>query len=331
MPKYSIIIPVYNAEKYLQQCVESILNQSNCDFELLLIDDYSTDTSLHICREYALAHTSIKVFPLPKNSGVSAARNFGIQQACGTYVIFVDSDDFVAPNYFKKIDDAVNEGKFDLISWGNYDYVDHLQEKAEIKTSTYNYFAKEPNPSSESWCGLFLKSFFASSCNKTFSLSILKQNNIQFDTDCVCYEDYIFNVDYCKYVRSFYVMDTPLYYYRQIEQVNPILKRKWGTRFAVSRKVANATDAFIRLHHNEQKLKDLRRYVYHAFMVELQFAYLTDTASFADAATEALSDLQYQSAVCSIRPAGKFLTMLKLAIKWHLNKVGVALLRKKIS
>ena len=97
-PKVSIIVPVYNVEKYLHRCVDSILLQTFTDFELLLIDDGSTDKSVGICDKYALKDRRIRVFH-KKNGGVSSARNLGIKKSNGVYILFVDSDDYLSPSH----------------------------------------------------------------------------------------------------------------------------------------------------------------------------------------------------------------------------------------
>ena len=94
----SIIIPVYNTSKYLHRCLDSILNQTFCDFELILINDGSTDNSLEILREYEAKDSRIVVIDKP-NEGVSSARNQGIEIAQGEYIMFCDSDDYVAENW----------------------------------------------------------------------------------------------------------------------------------------------------------------------------------------------------------------------------------------
>lgn len=99
MPKISVIVPVYNTEKYLHRCIDSILAQTFTDFELLLIDDGSTDDSGDICDEYASLDKRIKVFH-KENGGASSARNLGLDNACGNYLIFLDSDDFWIDNLF---------------------------------------------------------------------------------------------------------------------------------------------------------------------------------------------------------------------------------------
>ena len=97
-PKISVIVPVYNTEKYLRRCIDSILSQTFTDFELLLIDDGSKDSSGAICDEYAAKDNRVRVFH-KENGGVSSARNLGLDNATGEWIAFVDSDDYVLPSY----------------------------------------------------------------------------------------------------------------------------------------------------------------------------------------------------------------------------------------
>ena len=99
-PKISVIVPVYNVEQYLPRCIESILAQTYNDFELLLINDGSSDNSGNICDEYAKNNSRVRVFH-KENGGVSSARNMGLDNAQGEYVVFVDSDDFIRNKYLE--------------------------------------------------------------------------------------------------------------------------------------------------------------------------------------------------------------------------------------
>lgn len=105
MPKVSVIVPVYNAEKYLQECVDSILRQTLTDLELILVDDGSTDTSPALCDRYAEQDARVKVIHKP-NGRAASARNAGIRAASGGYVAFVDSDDWVSPEMYEKMLDT---------------------------------------------------------------------------------------------------------------------------------------------------------------------------------------------------------------------------------
>ena len=93
MPLFSIIVPVYNVEEYLQECVLSVLNQSFDDFELILVDDGSTDCSFELCKKFEADNNCVKAFR-QSNSGASVARNNGLECATGEYILFLDSDDF---------------------------------------------------------------------------------------------------------------------------------------------------------------------------------------------------------------------------------------------
>lgn len=105
-PKLSVIVPVYNAERFLHECIESILNQSYRDFELILVDDGSADGSGKICDEYARENERITVIH-QANEGQSSARNRGLNVACGEYIGFVDSDDIIEPDMYEKLMDAI--------------------------------------------------------------------------------------------------------------------------------------------------------------------------------------------------------------------------------
>ena len=119
----SVVVPVFNTEKFLPNCLDSIKNQQFRDFEVLLVDDGSTDKSSSICDKYAEIDDRFTVYHR-KNNGVSAARNYGISCAKGDYITFVDSDDYIFPFYFKEIGKIINESSPDVVVtsgyyWGN--------------------------------------------------------------------------------------------------------------------------------------------------------------------------------------------------------------------
>lgn len=115
MPKISVIVPVYNVEKYLRQCIDSVLLQSYVDFELLLINDGSKDSSGKICDEYAARDSRVRVLH-KENGGVSSARNLGLDNAQGEWIMFLDADDFWADNnILKKLIDVVERDNLDIV------------------------------------------------------------------------------------------------------------------------------------------------------------------------------------------------------------------------
>ena len=115
-PLLTVVIPVYNVEKYLKRCIESILIQEWKNYDILLVNDGSTDNSPQICDDYAKAYDFISVIH-KKNGGLSAARNTGISHAEGEYVYFPDSDDWIEPDTFMALAEVVESQKFDIISF----------------------------------------------------------------------------------------------------------------------------------------------------------------------------------------------------------------------
>ena len=118
--KISVIVPVYNVEKYLPRCIDSILAQSFTDFELILVDDGSKDSSGKICEAYVTKDDRVKVLH-KENGGASTARNAGIEIARGTWICFIDSDDYVLPNYLQGMYERTkgwDEGKTYMVMTG---------------------------------------------------------------------------------------------------------------------------------------------------------------------------------------------------------------------
>ncbi|MBR5282462.1 MAG: glycosyltransferase [Alistipes sp.] len=130
----SIIVPVYNTEKYLDRCIQSILAQTYTDFELLLVDDGSTDSSGAICDKYAAEDSRVKVFH-KENGGVSSARNFGLDKARGEWIGWVDSDDYIAPNMYKHLLNAAITENADIAYCDYADIDGDLISKIEYPES----------------------------------------------------------------------------------------------------------------------------------------------------------------------------------------------------
>lgn len=114
MVKISIVIPIYNAEDHLQRCVDSVLNQTEKNIEIILVDDGSKDNSIEICKNYLNQDKRVQLIH-QENSGVSAARNRGIEQACGEYIGFVDSDDWIEPNMYECLLREANQASADIV------------------------------------------------------------------------------------------------------------------------------------------------------------------------------------------------------------------------
>lgn len=196
-PLISIIIPVYNTENWLNECIDSVLNQTYQNFEILLIDDGSTDSSGAICDEYALLDNRVKVFHKP-NGGVSSARNKGLEQAGGKWVAFVDADDTISENYLSSLlpmqeEDFImdsSDDRFPCLDNNSYKGIDAIQ----IIMDGWQILGP--------W-------------GKLYKLEIIRKNNILYDESLSQGEDTIFNLEYVFCVQSVRTTSSSMYFYRK--------------------------------------------------------------------------------------------------------------------
>jgi len=210
----SIIVPVYNSEKYLHRCLKSIINQTYQNIEILLIDDGSTDNSGKICDDYAWNDKRIKVIHT-ENNGPAAARNKGIDNSKGEFIFFLDSDDFIENNAIKLLIENYQRTKADIIIG------DFLKIKDDnISDSGHNAVFSSSKLLSEQdiidYVRCYLKKpnrfpLFVYSWGRLFKSSIIKNNNILFPTDLRTFEDVAFNFDYLKYTNKLFFVKEVLY------------------------------------------------------------------------------------------------------------------------
>ena len=212
-PQISIIIPVYNTAGTLDFCINSIIKQDFTDWELLLIDDGSTDDSLNICQRIESSDHRIKVFS-QNNSGVSAARNKGIKEAKGKYICFIDADDYIESNYLNSL---YEYKEYDLVICGYYvDFYSnnltlrkqekHIPTYLELKSIKDTSLLKE----------LFLKGMINTNWNKLFKHHIIKENNLQYKPYPIN-EDNIFMLEYLTHTSSIYTISDALYHWIRID------------------------------------------------------------------------------------------------------------------
>lgn len=207
MPTVSVIIPVFNKAQFLVCCIESVLSQTYKDFELILIDDGSTDESLSICQKYAEFNSSVKVYH-QENAGASAARNYGIDIAQGKWCSFIDADDFVKSNYLSDLVDHITSESCLVMSNMEYgqgiivpDYIDaECVGIDEIREYIWNNsIASHLGP-----------------CVKLFNRAILNESHIRFPKDVSNGEDTIFVFDYLSKVNVLSVFESRNYVYRYV-------------------------------------------------------------------------------------------------------------------
>lgn len=179
MPKISIIIPVYNAEKYLRECLDSIINQTLKDIEIICINDYSTDNSLQILQEYAKNDNRIKILK-GKKTGAGGARNVGLEIATGEYITFFDADDFLEKNSYEKIYNNAVTNNSDIVVFDYDKYISTTKQyyKNEILYIPDNL--SEKVFSIDNYPKIIFTNLSNRVCNKIFKTSMIKENNISF-------------------------------------------------------------------------------------------------------------------------------------------------------
>ncbi len=210
-PLLSIIIPVYNTEEYLAECINSILEQTYNDWELILVDDGSTDNSGVICDDFAQRDSRIKVLHT-ENGGASHARNAGIEHATGKWISFVDSDDWISSDYVDTI--ANTNEDYDIIY---FNLVKKFSNGFENYLHTPSLISKDRKGTEEILFQLKygpLGDIFGWTCAKFYKSSIIKENKIRFVEELTFREDEIFTMQYCIHINSIKLIDKYLYYYR---------------------------------------------------------------------------------------------------------------------
>ena len=213
VPTISVIVPVYNVEKYLRHCIDSILTQSFTDFELLLIDDGSPDRCGQICDEYAKKDNRIRAIHI-QNGGPSRARNIGLTYAIGKWIIFIDADDWIDINTLEILNS--NLASADIIYFG---YKRIYPTKTTINCPMHVPCILSPKEIDIEIEKLLSskEQFFGYSWNKFFLRSIIESNKIQFDENLIAREDEIFTLRYIKYIKNLAVSPTAPYNYRMLD------------------------------------------------------------------------------------------------------------------
>ncbi|MBI5079291.1 glycosyltransferase family 2 protein [Candidatus Wolfebacteria bacterium] len=218
----SVIIPVYNAEKFLEKSIESVINQTYQNFELILINDGSVDNSGAICNKYALIDKRIKVISR-ENSGPAASRNVGVRNAIGDFVFFLDADDFIDRKTFEALIIEYDKYQSDLVM-SNFCKLENsgkiinqkvtftpdgkpFTNKIKILSKTdiadyVRHFLKHPSNHLVSYCWARL-----------YKLSVIKNNNIFANEKMRLFEDFVFNLEYLKYADKVVFVNEPFYTY----------------------------------------------------------------------------------------------------------------------
>lgn len=212
--KLSVIIPVYNVESYLKECLNSVTNQTLTDIEIICINDGSTDNSLNILKEYQSKDSRIKIIN-QKNNGQAKARNLGIKEAQGEYIAFIDSDDFIEPEMFEKLYSKAKDNNLDIVMCKIATYDNQTKEINDhvwyYMLDVFRDFEKDifnHNDTKEFTCEIAVTPY-----NKIYKTSLIKENEILFPEGLI-FEDEKFFYDTYLRAKRISIVGEFLYYYR---------------------------------------------------------------------------------------------------------------------
>lgn len=206
--KVSIVVPVYNREKFLYKCINSLTNQTYKDIEIILVDDGSKDKSYDVCCSYAKNDSRIKVIH-KENGGVQSARNRGIDEATGYYLCFTDADDYVSEKFVENFISVYESGNYECVVCGFY----KVDQDHNILLENNNLVNLDiPTFESERWA-LYFERFGCYVWNHMFVTDIVRKYNVRFDKDIIIFDDTAFTMNYLNHIDSIGFTNSNDYYY----------------------------------------------------------------------------------------------------------------------
>jgi len=208
-PKISIIVPIYNAQKTIERCIDSILNQDFSDFELILIDDGSKDNSGKICDTYAGKDQRVRVIH-KENSGVSVSRNLALREAKGEYLQFLDADDWITPNATRLLVESMETNDCDMVIADFYRVIgERLSHKGSIDEDGVLSREEFANNMMENPADFYYGVLW----NKLYKRSIIEKYQLCMNPKISWCEDFMFNLEYIRHCENIFVLQVPIYYY----------------------------------------------------------------------------------------------------------------------
>jgi len=221
MFKFSVIVPVYNASQTIERCVDSLVNNSNNDLQIILIEDCSKDNSWALCQELSQKYSFVTALHNQQNRGVSFTRNRGIAAAAGEYILFCDSDDYWDIEYLEIFRNAIKSGHhFAICGYINHD------EKLNGRTDIICFEKADTISLRASLEEILAQNLLQQLWNKLFRADIIRKNNIRFDETISIGEDFRFILDYIRLgdIHSAALIDKPLYHYMR-DQAGSLMYR----------------------------------------------------------------------------------------------------------
>lgn len=213
----SVIIPAFNCETSIKRTVDSIISSGLTDYEIVIVNDGSTDNTASVCKSLCTEYGFIQYFE-QKNSGVSAARNKGISIATGEYILFFDADDTAEENGFSECVDILEKEKPDILVFGiRFDYYKNGKIYRNDKLVSEQSGMLNKNQIRAELDSLYNTNSLTSSCNKFYKRALIINNNILFNTKFFLMEDFLFSLECLKVCENIYCLPKALYYYKQSE------------------------------------------------------------------------------------------------------------------
>lgn len=226
----SIVIPVYQSKSYITVCVESVLNQTYKNTEIILVDDGSDDGSEELCDEYSRKNDNILCVH-QKNKGVSSARNAGMDLAKGEYILFVDSDDYIESDYLENAVSRLDKDFVDAYLCG----YQNVKNNGKVKEKQYYPFINDTVFQYGELNGIMMRLFNSSTLHaigtKVYKKSIIEQYGIRFNEKWKYYEDIYFCLSYILRCKKIYVQKRVMYYYRK-DTCNSLSKQSRNYNYA---------------------------------------------------------------------------------------------------
>lgn len=263
MSKVSVIIPVYNADKYIEKCVNSVVNQSYTNIEIILVNDGSQDNSLDLCKRLCYDHQNV-ICINQINSGPSSARNAGIEAATGEYLQFVDADDYIDSDMTQQLIDRIQDDNTDLVICGYRNiYLDDDIQVKKINNNIGIFGVLTQKELAKFFYELYSNLFVNSPCNKLYKSKLLHKNRIRYNESFSLGEDLLFNLDYLKCCSSISIESSC--YYNYIHRNNETLTNKYFVdRYEIQSLLFNSIRNFLK--YNNEYNKNNMKYIEHLYV-----------------------------------------------------------------
>ncbi len=269
--KFSVIMPVYNAEKTVEKAIKSVLNDNNSNVELVIVNDGSTDNSETVIKKYL--NDSRVSYYCQENAGVSSARNYALTVAKGEYVAFLDSDDYFEEDAFAQLTKCVDEYQCDMIGFGHYS--ERFSENGKhisTKTTAISQLLQFSSSESEDYLEYIFKSskvMFQTSWNKIYRRNIIVSNDIKFDKKLVCFEDMKFVMDFIANCESIVFLKEIYYHFSRSGKTTSSLKKRRGIELTSN--VSSCFSSFVKLADKYNYSNEFRSFMYEQFFADFTY------------------------------------------------------------